>query len=178
VSADSTTILSTSEGDNSLAIIGGTPPKVAGRVTVGERPRNAVFLDPKRVAVPGEFDSSLSIVDLASRKRVRTITLGKDDRPMGAVRLDPHTILLTTGRGGRLVRVDVDAVDTITGSAKVGPRPWGLALAPDAALAFTANGSSDDISIVDPRTMSVVAKVAVGTGPWGVTAVPAATPRG
>jgi YVTN family beta-propeller protein len=178
VSADSATILSTSEGDNSLAIVSGEPLKVVGRVTVGERPRNALFLDPKRVAVPGEFDSSISIVDLASRKRVRTITLAKDDRPMGAARLDPHTMLLTTGRGGRLLRVDVDAADTITGAAKVGPRPWGLALAPDAALAFTANGSSDDISIVDPRTMSVVAKVAVGTGPWGVIAVRTPAPHG
>jgi len=171
VSADSATILSTSEGDNSLAIVTGNPLKVTGRVTVGERPRNAVFLDPKRVVVPGEFDASLSIVDLASYKRVRTIKLAKEDRPMGAARLDPRTMLLTTGRGGRLIRIDVDAADTITGSAKVGPRPWGLALAPDAGLAFTANGPSDDVSIVDPRTMSVVAKVAVGASPWGVTAV-------
>ena len=171
VSADGETILATSEEDHSLAIVRGHPPALAGRVGVGVRPRNAVFLSGTRVVVPGEFDSSLSLVDLAARRRVRTITLGKEDRPMGVVRIDPRTVLLTTGRGGRLVRIDVDAGEALTGSASVGPRPWGLAIAPDGARAFTANGPSDDVSIVDPLTMSVIAKVEVGTSPWGVAAV-------
>ncbi|QXQ05948.1 hypothetical protein KX816_17355 [Sphingosinicellaceae bacterium] len=172
VSPDGHTILATSEGDHSLAIVRGTPLAVVGRVEVGERPRNALFLAPDRVVVPGEFDASLSVVDLKAQKRLRTITLRKEDRPMGVARLNPSTMLLTTGRGGRLVRVDVDAPgNPVTGFAVVGPRPWGLALAPDAGLAFTANGSSNDVSIVDPRTMSVIAKVDAGKGPWGIAAV-------
>lgn len=160
VSADGATILATSEGDHTLSIIRGTPAALFGKVEVGERPRNALFLDSATVAVPGEFDASLSIVDIAAKKRVRTIVLTKDDRPMGVARLDARTMLLTTGRGGRLVRIDVAAKgDPVTGSVAVGKRPWGLALAPDGALAFTANGPSDDVAIVDPRTMTVVAKV-------------------
>lgn len=172
VSADGATILATSEEDHSLAIVRGHPPVLTGKIEVGERPRNALFLDANRVVVPGEFDSSLSLVDLGARKRLRTIMLAKADRPMGVVRIDPRTVLVSTGRGGRLVRVDVDARgEPVTGSATVGPRPWGLAIAPDAGLAFTANGSSDDVSLVDPLTMSVVTKVAVGKSPWGVAAV-------
>ena len=172
VSPDGHTILATSEGEHSLAIVRGTPLAVVGHVEVGERPRNALFLAPDRVVVPGEFDASLSVVDLKSQKRLRTINLRKEDRPMGVARLNASTMLLSTGRGGRLVRVDVDTPGSpVTGFAVVGPRPWGLALAPDAGLAFTANGSSNDISIVDPRTMSVVAKVAAGNGPWGIAAV-------
>jgi len=175
VSADGKTILATSEENHTVAILRGTPPAVTARVDVGARPRNAVFLDQTRAVVPGEFDASLSVVDLTTAKRTRTITLDKSDRPMGVAPIDAKTILLTTGRGGRLVRIDVDAKgDGVTGSVAVGKRPWGLAMSPDNSRAFTANGPSNDITAVDPKTMKVVGRVTVGTGPWGVRAV--ATP--
>ena len=178
VSADGATVLATSETDHTVAVIKGAPLKVAGLIQVGERPRNAVFLGSRRVIVPGEFDASLSVLDIVALKSLRTITLSKADRPMGVTRLGGNTILVTTGRGGRLVRVDVDAVDEpVTGAATVGPRPWGLALAPDATLAFTANGPSNDVSIVDTRSMAVIAKVTVGEGPWGVTVLPLSANR-
>ncbi|HEX8445542.1 MAG TPA: hypothetical protein VF649_02910 [Sphingomonas sp.] len=175
LSPDGAVVLATSEEDHSVAIVRGTPPAVIGRIEVGQRPRNVAFLDQNRAIVPGEFDASLSLVDVANARRVRTITLAKADRPMGVARLDAHTALVTTGRSGRLVRVDVDAQRPETGSVDVGPRPWGLTIAPDHALAFTANGPSNDIAIVDPATMTLVGKVKVGDGPWGVLAV--ATPR-
>jgi YVTN family beta-propeller protein len=91
---------------------------------------------------------------------------------MGVVRIDADTVLVTTGRGKRLVRVDLDGkAQPVTGAVEVGPRAWGLALAPDGALAFTANGPSNDVTLVDARTMTVAGRVKVGTGPWGVLAV-------
>ena len=172
VSPDGATVLATSEEDSTLVIVRGTPPAVAGSVKVGERPRNALFLDATRVAVPGELDASLSIVDVAAGRRVRTIRFLESDRPMGVARVDARTVLVTTGRGRRLLRVDTQAAgEAVTGAATVGTRPWGLALAPDGALAFTANGPSNDVTIVDARTMAVLATVQVGDGPWGVLAV-------
>lgn len=173
VSRDGGTILATSEEDHSVAILRGQPLRLDGRIVVGERPRNAVFVDANRVAVPGEFDSSVSLVDLDARKRLRTILLDKADRPMGVVRLDTRTVLVSTGRGGRLVRIDVEAREPVTGTATIGARPWGVAISPDATRVYTANGPSNDLSIVDPLTMSVSATVTVGTSPWGVVAVPA-----
>ncbi len=50
----------------------------------------------------------------------------------------------------------------------VGARPWGIALSPDGARLYTANGPSNDVSVVDTATMSLVTKIPVGQSPWGV----------
>jgi YVTN family beta-propeller protein len=38
---------------------------------------------------------------------------------------------------------------------------------------FTANGPSDDVSVVDVASRMVKTKIKVGHGPWGLAVVPA-----
>ena len=57
-------------------------------------------------------------------------------------------------------------------SIEVGERPWGIAVSADGGTVFTANGPSNDVSIVDVASRSVKAKVMVGDRPWGVVFVP------
>ena len=54
----------------------------------------------------------------------------------------------------------------------MGDRPWGIAVSRDGKTLFTANGPSNDVSIVDLATRTVKAKVKVGDRPWGVVFVP------
>jgi YVTN family beta-propeller protein len=54
---------------------------------------------------------------------------------------------------------------------RVGTRPWGLAVTPDGKTLYTANGQSNDVSVVDIASRKVVEKIKVGTRPWGVTIV-------
>ena len=55
---------------------------------------------------------------------------------------------------------------------EVGDRPWGITTSRDGKTLFTANGPSNDVSIVDLATRTVKAKVKVGNRPWGVVYVP------
>ena len=55
---------------------------------------------------------------------------------------------------------------------EVGDRPWGIATSRDGKTLFTANGPSNDVSIVDVDSRMVKAKVKVGNRPWGVVFVP------
>lgn len=175
VSPDGKTVLVTSEEDHSVAVLrDGTALTIAAHITVGERPRNAVFLPGERALVPGELDASLSIIDLGRQKRIRTIRLPKEDRPMGIAVARDGSVLVTTGRGGRLLHVDPRdeaATAPVTGAVDVGERPWGVALAPDGRFAFTANGPGDNVTIVDVAAMRVVGRVAAGSGPWGVVTI-------
>ena len=57
------------------------------------------------------------------------------------------------------------------GAVEVGARPWGIAQSPDGHYLFTANGPSNDVSIVEARTMTLVRRVSAGTGPWRICVV-------
>jgi YVTN family beta-propeller protein len=59
----------------------------------------------------------------------------------------------------------------VTGSLDVGERPWGIALSPDGTTLYSANGPSNDISVVDLSTLRVTNKIKVGRGPWGIVAL-------
>jgi len=56
-------------------------------------------------------------------------------------------------------------------SLEAGQRPWGIALSPDGKMLYTANGPSNDVSIIDLATNQVTKKIAVGRGPWGVAVI-------
>lgn len=63
------------------------------------------------------------------------------------------------------------AKNELVGSIEAGPRPWGIALSVDGTTLYTANGPSNDISVIDLAGKQVTKKIAVGTGPWGVAVV-------
>jgi YVTN family beta-propeller protein len=145
---------------------------VRARIEVGDRPRNSAFTaDGRHAFVPGEGDSSIAVIDVATDKMARRVTLSEGSRPMGIV-LTPggRNLLVTTGRGGELVRLNPDTL-AVTGRVAVGARPWGLSLSPDGRFAFTANGPSNDVAMVDVATMKVIAHIPAGDRPWGVATV-------
>ena len=51
--------------------------------------------------------------------------------------------------------------------ANVGARPWGIALSADGKHLYTANGPSDDLSIID-WSSGQITRVKIGGSPWGV----------
>jgi YVTN family beta-propeller protein len=60
----------------------------------------------------------------------------------------------------------------LAATIRVGERPWGIGLTSDGRKLYTANGASDDVSVVDTTLLKVIATVPVGTGPWGLTMGP------
>jgi YVTN family beta-propeller protein len=63
------------------------------------------------------------------------------------------------------------AKNASTGAIPVGQRPWGVGLLPDGKTIYTANGPSNDVSVVDLATKQVVKKIAAGDRPWGIAIV-------
>jgi YVTN family beta-propeller protein len=49
-----------------------------------------------------------------------------------------------------------------------GTRPWGIGVSPDGRKVYTANGPSDDVSVIDVATGTVDRRIAVGGRPWGL----------
>ena len=46
-----------------------------------------------------------------------------------------------------------------------------MAVSSDGKTLYTANGPSNDVSIIDVATRTVTKKIPAGTGPWGVEIV-------
>jgi len=63
------------------------------------------------------------------------------------------------------------AANKVVGSVEAGPRLWGIAISPDGATLYTANGPSNDVSVIDTATQMVTKKIPVGRGPWGIVRV-------
>ena len=61
---------------------------------------------------------------------------------------DATKAYVSTGRGKRVFVIDT-ATNMVTASFEVGDRPWGIALSPDGKMLYTANGPSNDVSVVD-----------------------------
>ena len=50
----------------------------------------------------------------------------------------------------------------------VGERVWGVGVTPDGRFVYTANGPSNDVTVVDAGTLKVVTKIKSGESPWGI----------
>ena len=81
---------------------------------------------------------------------------------------DGKSLYVTTGRGGALLEIDLASMTQKRSIAAVGQRPWGLALNTAGDMAYTANGPSGDISMINLATGHVERRVNVGGSPWGV----------
>jgi PQQ-dependent catabolism-associated beta-propeller protein len=177
VSPDGKWVVVTSETDSTVSIIDAGALKVLKSVKVGMRPRDFAFTpDSKAVYVSGEGDASLSRVEIPAGEPVeRVVEMRKDARPMGVV-FDAarHRIYVTTGRGGTIAVVQQEGQGggKLIKEIPVGARPWGIALSHDGRFLYTANGSSNDVTIVDTSSLSVLKKVPVDKGPWGVVLSP------
>jgi YVTN family beta-propeller protein len=165
----------TSETDNKIYIVDPTEASMVATIATGARPRSVVFsADGARAFVADENDATVTVVDTARRTVVATTKLPPSPtgaaRPMGTARsLDGQQIYVTTGRGGSVMALDARTGAPARTFADVGARPWGVAAYGQAI--YTANGSSNDVSVIELTTGSV-RRVGVGHSPWGVVVKP------
>jgi YVTN family beta-propeller protein len=163
----------TSEAGNHVALVDMSMMKVRATVPVGERPRGLSFArDGKTLFSTSELGHVVSLIDPAAGRVTGTIPLDQDLRAMALVASDDgKTLFVSTGRGGRIIRIDIAGLKQ-DGAATVGARPWGLGASPDGATLYSANGSSDDVSVVDAKGLRETMKIKAGEGPWGIAVVP------
>lgn len=79
-----------------------------------------------------------------------------------------NRLYMSTGRGGTVAVIDLTNAAKLVTEVPVGTRPWGIALSADGNRLYTANGPSNDVSIVDTAALRTVGKIPVGRSPWGV----------
>jgi YVTN family beta-propeller protein len=175
VSPDGKWVLVTNESDNSISMIDLNTLNVQRAVKVGLRPRDIAFAPDSRVAyVSGEFDASVYRITVPQGEPVeKLVQMRKEARPM-AVQLDQRQkrLYVSTGRGGTVAVIALEAQPRLVTEIQVGTRPWGMAMSADGSRLYTANGPSNDVSVVDTKKLQVVKKIPVGKSPWGIVLAP------
>lgn len=178
VSRDDRVVYVTCETANALYVVDAHDMKVVAQIPTQKRPR-AIFLSKltHRGYATDEFGAALTVFNTENYQVEKTISLGdpKQVRPMGIASVDGRRLYVTTGRFGALLEVDPESGTVVRTVDKVGARPWGVALSHDGSKAYTANGPSGDVSIIDLKSGGIEGRIAVGGSPWGIVAAPATT---
>src|SRR5689334_6924514 len=67
------------------------------------------------------------------------------------------------------------AADTVVATVPIGQSPYGVAVLPNGTRAYTANYTSDNVSVIDTATNTVATTIAAGSHPYGIAAHPDGT---
>src|SRR6266542_5838280 len=164
--------------------------RVIAKIDTGGRPRSVAFLpDGSRAYVACENGGYVAEIDAKSHNLLSKIQLPTGSLPMGtAISTDGKELYVSTGRGNAVAIIDTqknevprspllsargegEGEESIVAMIPVGNRVWGIALEPSGSKLYTANGASNDVSVVDVKSRKELRRIKVGDGPWGIAIV-------
>lgn len=168
------------KGANALAYY--TPEgQLLTKVPVGQHPHEMLLSrDGKfayitdngtmRIENPGQGGNTISVIDLAARKRIDTISLGKFRRPHG-ISLDPvrNYLAVTTEGPDQLILIDTDGNKVIRRFDPKGKVSHMVSFGPGksgAEYAFVSNSGAAFLSVIQ-LTTGVVKTIPTGDRPEG-----------
>ena len=172
-------LLVLNKAENSMAIVDPASRKVFARIPTGEGPHEVAVSNDGKLAFVANYGarepgSTISVIDLASAKETRRVDLGALRRPHGIAFADGRVYF--TAEANKLIgRYDpaADRIDWLLGTGQNTTHM--LVLSPDQSRIFTANITSDTLSVIE-RTSSPpgwnVTTVPVGKGPEGIDLSP------
>ena len=180
----------TCEEKGEVFVIDPDAQRVIAQIETGGRPRSVAFPpDGSRAYVACENGGYVAVIDAQSHKLLSKIQLPTGSLPMGtAVSKDGKELYVSTGRGNAVAVIDTQKInaqgspllsargegkgeESIAAMIPVGNRAWGIALDPSGSKLYTANGASNDVSVVDLKSRKELRRIKVGDGPWGIAIV-------
>ncbi|HVJ09401.1 MAG TPA: hypothetical protein VM554_13565 [Acidisarcina sp.] len=123
--------------------------------------------DGKELWVGNALDGTISIVDIATKRVIQTLSANA----VGANRLkftpDGRLAFLSTLRGSDLIILDTASRQTVK-RLKIGHGAAGILMQPDGARAFVACTPDDYVVVVDLKSLEVTGKIDAGPQPDGL----------
>ncbi|HTC10530.1 MAG TPA: PQQ-dependent catabolism-associated beta-propeller protein [Acetobacteraceae bacterium] len=194
VNPDGQLIVNTTETTNMAQFFSYRTEKNLANVLVPPRPRWAAFThDGSEVWVSSELGGAVTVIDAKSFKVLDTIHFDVQGlrstfiQPVGiAITRDDKLAFVALGPANRVAVVSVPQHKVLsyvsTGNSLynatvkkyllVGQRPWHMAFTPDEKYLLTANGLSNDVSVISVSDLRVVNTIPVGQQPWMVLVSP------
>ena len=127
--------------------------------------------DGKEIWAANARDSTVTIIDVASKKAVQTLPIAV--KFANRLKFTPdglHVLISALGAGSgdtSLLVMDAAARKEVK-RLKLGGGAAGILMAPDGSRAFVAVSSNDKVAVVDLKTLEVVSEISAGKQPDGM----------
>lgn len=173
-------LVALNKNEASLTIIDPKDMKVLGKVPVGDSPHEVVLSADGRTAYVANYGaqtpgSSLSVIDIETKKELRRVDLAPLARPHGLVETGGK--IYFTSETNRLIgRYDpaTNRVDWLMGTGQNATHM--IVVTPDQKKMYTANIASDSVTAFEfqnvPPAPSKVTHIAVGKQPEAIDVAP------
>ncbi|HUQ50010.1 MAG TPA: YncE family protein [Terriglobales bacterium] len=172
-------LLILNKSDNEVAFVDPASLKVVARVPTGEGPHEAVVSSDGKTAYVANYGaqtpgSSLSIIDVPTKKEVKRVDLGALRRPHGIIEVNGNIYFSVEGnRAVARYNPKSDKVDWVMGTGQVLTHM--VVASKDGNKLFTANIAADTITSIQmqgatgPQGMQ---HLKIGSGPEGIDISP------
>ena len=170
VNKDASKLFTANIGSDSITIIerAGAANWNETVVPVGTGPE-AIDMSPdgKEIWTAHSGDGGVSVIDIASKKVVQTLSLQTKRSNRLKFTPDGKRVLISDLGAGDLVVLDAVGRKEIK-RVKLGRSPEGILVAPDGSRAYVAVAGENYVAILDLKTLEVTGKISTGNGPDGM----------
>jgi YVTN family beta-propeller protein len=135
-------------------------------VALSGSPRAAPGVDESKLPPPDRAADGVGVVDLASRKLVRTYASGPDPESFDLSR-DGKTLYVSNEDAGTMSALDL-ATGKVTGKVAIGGEPEGVTLRPDGKAIYVTSEQENQVVAIDTKKLSVSARIPTGPRPRAI----------
>ena len=175
--ADSGTLLVLNKSDNTASLIDLASRKVVATVPTGVGPHEVAVSPDGKIAVIANYGAqtpgnSLTVINIPSKRVVKTIDLAEYRRPHGIVWLKGNDIALTSEANKALLVVDVNSGKISAHAVTDQNVSHMVVVSSKHNRAFVANIGSGSVTVIDLKTMRKVVDLPTGAGAEGIDISP------
>jgi YVTN family beta-propeller protein len=123
----------------------------------------AVDPDSRHALVTNYSENSVSVVDTATGKVIKTVAVGVNPTAVTVFPRDHYAF--TTDYYGNTLSVINTATLKLVGTVPVGVHPDGVAIDPKGEFAYVTNSGSNSVSVIDVHTQKLIRTILVGRAP-------------
>ena len=170
------TLLVANKSDATVDLLDPATGEKRATLPTGEAPHEIAVSPNGRVAVISNYGnreapgSSLTVVDVAGEKVVRTIDLGRHSRPHGLAWLSDERLAVTTEGSAHLLVVEPES-GAIRSEVETAQRVSHM-VAAAGGRAFVANIGSGTVTVIDLESGAKLTDIATGEGAEGIDVAP------
>lgn len=172
-------LASVNKGENTVSLIRLETGETMIKLAAGVNPQEVVFSEDGLRAVVSNMGkgasqpgTTLTVIDVLSRKLGGEVELGEHHSPHGLVFLDEDRVLMTSHATDSLVIVNVVTKKIEKAVKTEGKGTHLVVLSPNKKTAYTANVFTGDVSVLDLAEGKVIKRIAAGQRAEGISLSP------